>query len=69
LLKTRNAVVIYSRAQTYAEHSATAASLFDHHFIGIEKIHSVVIENTWSDREAETPAKGKSEASSLVGQL
>jgi hypothetical protein len=30
LLKTRNAVVIYSRGQTYAEHSPTPASLFDH---------------------------------------
>src|SRR5580704_1605785 len=30
LLKTRNAVVIYSRGQTYAEHSPTTASLFDH---------------------------------------
>ena len=46
LLKTRNAVVIYSRGQTYAEHSPTPASLFDHqkgyidfwlHFIGVEK--------------------------------
>ena len=30
LLKTRNAVVIYSRGQTYAEQSPTPASLFDH---------------------------------------
>jgi FMN-dependent NADH-azoreductase len=78
LLKTRNAVVIYSRGQTYAEHSPTPASLFDHqkgyidfwlHFVGVEKTHSIVIENTWSDREAETLAKGKSEAIRLVGQL
>jgi FMN-dependent NADH-azoreductase len=54
------------------------ASLFDHqkgyidfwlHFVGVEKTHSIVIENTWSDREAETLAKGKSEAIRLVGQL
>jgi FMN-dependent NADH-azoreductase len=78
LLKTRNAVVIYSRGQTYAEHSPTPASLFDHqksyidfwlHFIGVEKTHSIVIENTWSDKEAETLAKGKSEAIRLVEQL
>ena len=78
LLKTRNAVVIYSRGQTYAEQSPTPASLFDHqkgyidfwlHFVGVEKTHSIVIENTWSDREAETLAKGKSEAIRLVGQL
>jgi FMN-dependent NADH-azoreductase len=78
LLKTRNAVVIYSRGQTYAEHSPTPASLFDHqkgyidfwlHFIGVEKTHSIVIENTWSDGEAETLAKGKSEAIRLVEQL
>jgi FMN-dependent NADH-azoreductase len=52
--------------------------LFDHqkgyidfwlHFVGVEKTHSIVIENTWSDREAETLAKGKSEAIRLVGQL
>jgi FMN-dependent NADH-azoreductase len=30
LLKTRNAVVIYSRGQTYGEQSSTPASLFDH---------------------------------------
>ena len=78
LLKTRNAVVIYSRGQTYKEHSPTPASLFDHqksyidfwlHFIGVEKTHSIVIENTWSDKEAETLAKGKSEAIRLVEQL
>ena len=78
LLKTRNAVVIYSRAQTYAEHSPTPASLFDHqrsyidfwlHFIGVEKTHNIVIENTWSDREAETLAKGKKEAIRLAKQL
>jgi FMN-dependent NADH-azoreductase len=78
LLMTRNAVVIYSRGQTYAEHSATPASLFDHqksyidfwlHFIGVEKTHSIVIEDTWSDREAETLAKGKIEAIRLVGKL
>ena len=78
LLKTRNAVVIYSRGQTYAEHSPTPASLFDHqkgyidfwlHFIGVEKTNSIVIENTWNDREAETLAKGKSEAILLVDQL
>jgi len=78
LLKTRNAVVIYSRGQTYAEHSPTPASLFDHqkgyidfwlHFIGVEETHSIVIENTWGDREAETLAKGKSEAIRLVEQL
>jgi len=78
LLKTRNAVVIYSRGQTYAEHSPTPASLFDHqkgyidfwlHFVGVEKTHSIVIENTWSDRERETLAKGKSEAIRLAGQL
>jgi hypothetical protein len=39
------------------------------HFIGVEKTHSIVIENTWSDREAETLAKGKSEAIRLVEQL
>src|SRR5712672_113787 len=78
LLKTRNAVVIYSRGQTYAEHSPTPASSFDHqkgyidfwlHFVGVEKTHSIVIENTWSDREAESLAKGKSEAMRLVGQV
>jgi len=78
LLKTRNAVVIYSRGQTYAEHSPTPASLFDHqkgyidfwlHFIGVEKTHNIVIENTWSDREAETLAKGKKEAIRLAKQL
>ena len=78
LLKTRNAVVIYSRGQTYAEHSRTPASLFDHqkgyidfwlHFIGVEKTHSIVIENTWSDREAEALAKGKREAIRLVERL
>jgi FMN-dependent NADH-azoreductase len=78
LLKTRNAVVIYSRGQTYAEHSPTSASSFDHqkgyidfwlHFIGVEKTHSIVIENTWSDREAESLAKGKSDAIRLVGHL
>jgi FMN-dependent NADH-azoreductase len=78
LLKTRNAVVIYSRGQTYAEHSPTPASLFDHqkgyidfwlHFIGVDKIHSIIIENTWSDQEAETLAKGKSEAIRLAEQL
>jgi len=78
LLKTRNAVVIYSRGQTYAEHSPTPASLFDHqkgyidfwlHFIGVEKTHTIVIENTWSDREAETLAKGKKEAIRLAKQL
>jgi FMN-dependent NADH-azoreductase len=71
LLKTRNAVVIYSRGPT-------PASLFDHqkryidfwlHFIGVEKTHSIVIENTWSDREAKTPAKGKSEGIRLASQL
>jgi hypothetical protein len=44
LLKTRNAVVIYSRGRTYEEHSPTPASLFDHqkgcadfwlHFFGV----------------------------------
>jgi FMN-dependent NADH-azoreductase len=78
LLKTRDAVVIYSRGQTYAEHSPTPASLFDHqksyidfwlHFVGVEKTHSIVIENTWSDRQGEALAKGKSEAIRLVGQL
>jgi FMN-dependent NADH-azoreductase len=78
LLKTRNAVVIYSRGQTYAEHSPTPASLFDHqksyidfwlHFVGVEKTHSIVIENTWSDREGEALAKGKSEAIRLAAQL
>lgn len=78
LLKTRNAVVIYSRGQTYLEHSPTPASLFDHqksyidfwlHFVGVEKTHNIVIENTWSDREAEALAKGKSEAIRLAGQL
>jgi FMN-dependent NADH-azoreductase len=78
LLKTRNAVVIYSRGQTYAEYSPTPALLFDHqrgyidfwlHFIGVEKTHSIVIENTWSEREAKTLAKGKSEAIRLVEQL
>jgi FMN-dependent NADH-azoreductase len=78
LLKTRNAVVIYSRGQTYAEYSPTPASLFDHqksyidfwlHFIGVEKTHSIVIENTWSDKEAETLAKGEGEAIRLAEQL
>jgi len=78
LLKAGNAVVIYSRGQTYAEHSPTPASLFDHQkgyidfwlrFIGVENVHSIVIENTWSDKEAETLAKGKSEAIRLAGQL
>ena len=78
LLKTRNAVVIYSRGQTYAEHSPTPPSLLDHqrsyidfwlHFIGVEKTHSIIIENTWSDRETEVLAKGKSEAIRLAEQL
>jgi FMN-dependent NADH-azoreductase len=78
LLKTRNAVVIYCRGQAYAEHSPTPASFFDHqksyidfwlHFVGVEKTHSIVIENTWSGREAETLAEGKSEAIRLAGQL
>ena len=34
LLKTRNAVVIYSRGQTYAEQSPAPASLFDHQRLG-----------------------------------
>jgi FMN-dependent NADH-azoreductase len=77
LLKTRNAAVIYSRGQTYAEHSPTPASLFDHpksyidfglHFVDAEKTHSIVIENPWSGKKAETLAKGKSEAIRLVGQ-
>jgi hypothetical protein len=33
-LKTRNAVVIYSREQTYAEQSPAPASLFDHQRLG-----------------------------------
>ena len=78
LLKTRNAVVIYSRGQTYAEHSPTPPSLLDHqrsyidfwlHFVGVEKTHNIFIENTWSDSEAEVLAKGKSEAIRLAEQL
>jgi FMN-dependent NADH-azoreductase len=40
-LKTRNAVAIYSRGQTYAEHSPTPASLFDHQKGYIELLASL----------------------------
>jgi FMN-dependent NADH-azoreductase len=60
------------------ECAITPASLFEHqksyidfwvHLVGVEKIHSIVIENTWRDRVAETLAKGENEAIRLVGQL
>jgi hypothetical protein len=56
-----------SRRQTYSKHSSTPASLFDPqkgyidfwlHFISLEKTPGIVIQNTWSDREAESLAKG-----------
>jgi FMN-dependent NADH-azoreductase len=71
LLKTPRALVVYTRGQTYSEDSPTPPSRFDHqtayinfwlHFIGVQQVETVIVENTWSDNAPENIARGQNEA-------
>jgi FMN-dependent NADH-azoreductase len=71
LLKTPRALVVYTRGQTYSEGSPTPPSRFDHqtayinfwlHFIGVQQVETVIVENTWSDNAEENIARGQNEA-------
>lgn len=75
MLSTPKALVVYTRGQTYAEHSATPASRFDHQtgfidfwleFIGVKKVLKVIVENTWSDELQARIEAGKAEAVELA---
>jgi FMN-dependent NADH-azoreductase len=71
LLKTPRALVVYTRGQTYSDGSPTPSARFDHqtgyinfwlHFIGVQQVETVIVENTWSDHARESIAKGQNEA-------
>jgi len=71
LLKTPRALVVYTRGQTYSEDSPTPPTRFDHqtayinfwlHFIGVQQVETVIVENTWSDNAEENIARGQKEA-------
>ncbi len=71
LLKTPRALVVYTRGQTYSEDSPTPPTRFDHqtayinfwlHFIGVQQVETVIVENTWSDNAEENIARGQNEA-------
>jgi len=71
LLKTPRALVVYTRGQTYSEDSPTPPTRFDHqtayinfwlHFIGVQQVETVIVENTWSDNAQENIARGQNEA-------
>ena len=59
LLQTPRAMVIYTRGQEYREDLPTPPSRFDHqsgyvefwlHFIGVQDVRAVAVENTWGDK-------------------
>ena len=59
LLQTPRAMVIYTRGQEYREDLPTPPSRFDHqssyvefwlHFIGVQDVRSLAVENTWGDK-------------------
>lgn len=75
LLKTPRALVSYTRGQSYAEGSVTAASRFDHQsgyinfwlkFIGVGEVKTMVVENTWGDKAEESIARGEAAAAELA---
>jgi FMN-dependent NADH-azoreductase len=81
LLKIPRAFVVYARGGTYAEHSPTAASRFDHQkryidfwlkFIGVKEVRTVVVEGTtWGGKERgeEAVARGQKEAIRLAADF
>ena len=78
LLYIPRALVVYTRGQTYAETSATPLSSFNYQsayiefwlrFVGVQEVISVVVENTWSDQEAESVARGKECVRDLVSDF
>jgi FMN-dependent NADH-azoreductase len=81
LLKTPRAFVVYVRGGTYAEHSPTPASQFDHqkryidfwlNFIGVKDVRTLVVEGTtWGGKEKgdERVARGQSEARKLAADF
>jgi FMN-dependent NADH-azoreductase len=59
LLQTPRAMFIYTRGQEYREDLPTPPSRFDHqsgfvefwlHFIGVQDVRAVAVENTWGDK-------------------
>src|SRR5260370_16807182 len=63
LLKTPRAMVIYTRGQEYREDLPTPPSRFDHqsryvefwlHFIGVQEVRALAVENTWGDKAKPT---------------
>jgi FMN-dependent NADH-azoreductase len=81
LLKTPRAFVVYARGGTYAEHSPTPASLFDHQkgyidfwlkFIGVKEVRTLVVEGTtWPEKEKreESIARALEEARKLAADF
>jgi FMN-dependent NADH-azoreductase len=64
-------LVVYTRGQAYSEDSPRPPSRFDHqtayinfwlHFIGVQQVETVIVENTWSDNTQENIARGQDEA-------
>jgi len=75
LLETRRALVIYTRGQAYDDNSPIPPAQFDHQtgyidfwlrFIGVKDIQTLVVESTWSDKEAESIRCASEEARSLA---
>ena len=78
LLRTRRALVILARGQSYDEGFATPASQFDHQadyiilwlrFIGVGEVETLVVEHTWDGTAGQTIARGKEQAADLAAHF
>jgi FMN-dependent NADH-azoreductase len=68
LLKTPQALVIYTRGQTYGDATGLPLAKFDHQspfvefwlrFVGVQDIQTIVVEGTWGDPAHNAPALAK----------
>jgi FMN-dependent NADH-azoreductase len=75
ILKTPRAMVIYTRGQEYREDLPTPPSRFNHqssyvefwlHFIGIQDVRALSVENTWSNKAEASMQAAREKVASLT---